>query len=373
MKRRAAPPLVPPPLDGVAHIPTPALVVDVAAVRRNHAVAIDCLRPGQILRPHFKAHKCTALLRLQGMPPMCCQTSWEAIALANAGITDIMVTNQIVDAAALEELATAAGLARVSALVDDVAHVTALDAAATRAGVAIGAIVEIDTGMRRCGVPADSDALVAIVNAIGETRFLRFAGLQAYDGHVAAVADPLARREGAGRVTAVTERAIERLRAEGIAVEMVAGGSTGHMPFLGDLSLWTDIQAGSYLLMDGAYGAYEDLAFGQALFALATVIHRSPDRIVLDIGLKQLAVDRGNPSWIGDPSAALRLSDEHTVVATAVPAPLSVGDRTWIVPRHVDPTVNLNPLLWLWDGSTAEPAAIDGRLAARPARAPAGA
>ena len=365
MSRPAAPPLMPPPLDGVARVPTPALIVDVAMARRNHALAIGLLQPGQILRPHFKAHKSTALLAVQGMSAVCCQTSWEAVALADAGVADIMVTNQIVDAKALDELAFAAGRARVSALVDDLAHVAALDAAAVRAGVTIGAIVEIDTGMRRCGVPADGDALVAIATAIGEARAIRFAGLQAYDGQIAAVADPLARREGAARTATTAAIAVDRLRSEGIAVDMVAGGSTGHMPFLNELGLWTDIQAGSYLLMDGVYAGYEDLAFGRALFALATVIHRSPDRIVLDAGLKQLAVDRGSPSWIDDPSAALRLSDEHTVVTTADSTSLRVGDRTWILPRHVDPTINLNPALWLWDSNSAFPAMVDGRMGAR--------
>lgn len=290
--------------------------------------------------------------------------------LATAGVPDIMVTNQIVDAAALEELVAAAKHAGVSALVDDIAHVTALDTAAARAGVTIGAIVEIDTGMRRCGVPADSEALIVLATAIRESRALSFAGLQAYDGHVAAIADPQSREEAAAHTTAQAALALDRLKAMGITVATVAGCSTGHMPFLGKLGLWTDIQAGSYLLMDGVYGGYVDLEFRQALFALATVIHRSPDRIVLDIGLKQLAVDRGNPSWIDDPSAVLRLSDEHAVIATAGPSPLRVGDRTWIVPRHVDPTVNLHPMLWLWDGDAVRPAAIDGRMAARKSHTP---
>lgn len=370
MNRPAVHSVVPPPLDGLAGVPTPALVVDLATARRNHAAALASLGPGQTLRPHFKAHKCTGLLSIQGMPPVCCQTSWEAVALANAGVDDIMVTNQVVDPVALDELAVTARRARISALVDDIAHVAALDDAAVRAAVTIGAIVEIETGMRRCGVPVDGDGLVDTTHAIGDSRALRFAGLQAYDGHVAAIADPHARRQAAGQTAAIAADAVERLRAAGIAVEMVAGGSTGHMPFLRELGLWTDIQAGSYLLMDGVYGAYEDLVFGQALFALATVIHRSPDRIVLDIGLKQLAVDRGSPSWIDDPSAGLRLSDEHTVVATSGAHRLRAGDRTWIVPRHVDPTVNLHPALWLWDGDRVTAAMVDGRMGVRTGRRP---
>ena len=131
------------------------------------------------------------------------------------------------------------------------------------------------------------------------------------------------------------------------------------MPFVADLDVWTDIQAGSYLLMDGTYRTYPDLPFEPALWLDATVIHRSPDRFVLDAGLKQLAVDRGAPQWSGDLEAGARLSDEHCVVMAA-PGALAVGSRTRLLPRHVDPTVSLHRTLWLADRGTATAANVDG-------------
>lgn len=344
-------------------VPTPALVVDVAAAGRNHATALSLLGDDQWLRPHFKAHKTTALAAMQGgerVRGICCQTSAEALVLAKAGFDDIMVTNQIVDAFALDELAAAARLATVSALVDDAAHVGLLEQAARKAGRGIGALIEIELGMNRCGVDPDGQGLIELAAMIRRSPELTLDGIQAYDGHVAGVADPRDRRSRAEASAATTRRAADRLRDAGHEARIVAGCSTAHMPFVAELGVWTDIQAGSYLLMDGAYGSYGDLPFEPALWLEATVIHASAGRFVLDGGLKHLAVDRGPPQWTGDMHAVTRLSDEHCVVA-APASGLSVGHRTRLLPRHVDPTVNLHQALWLVHAEEVKPVAVDGR------------
>ncbi len=245
------------------------------------------------------------------------------------------------------------------------AHVGLLEATARRAGVRFGVLVEIELGMKRCGVAPQSRDLLDLAGAIAASDVLSFKGVQAYDGHLAGVADPAVRRRGAEKSRELTELAVGRLRSNGFQVPIVAGCSTGHMPFVRDLEVWTDIQAGSYLLMDGAYADLSDLAFEKALFGLATVIHRSPERVVLDIGLKHLAVDHGNPVWTGDPSVPLRLSDEHTAVAVSPAATLAVGDRTFVLPRHVDPTINLHPALWLLENGAVSAAPVDGRMPLR--------
>lgn len=346
--------------------PSPALVVDVEAAGRNHALALSLLGKGQWLRPHFKAHKTTALAALQSGPQargFCCQTSWEALALARAGFDDIMVTNQIVDPFSLDELAAAARLCRVSALVDDVAHVRLLEQAARKAGRPIGALIEIEVGMNRCGADPRGVAVIELATMIRRSPDLTLDGIQAYDGQTAGLADPEARRAQALATAEIAQQTVDRMRSAGFEVPVVAGCSTAHMPFVAELGVWTDIQAGSYLLMDGAYGSYPDLAFEAALWLEATVIHVSAGRFVLDGGLKQLAVDRGPPQWVGDMSAALRLSDEHCVVA-ASPAGLAMGDRTRVLPRHVDPTVNLHGTVWLVRNGAARPACVDGRRGA---------
>src|SRR6266536_2426491 len=74
------------PPDVLTELPTPCLVVDVAAAERNIGRAAEFCRGRDVaLRPHFKAHKCTALMRRQlaagGCVGVTCQTSWEALTL----------------------------------------------------------------------------------------------------------------------------------------------------------------------------------------------------------------------------------------------------------------------------------------------------
>jgi D-serine deaminase-like pyridoxal phosphate-dependent protein len=346
--------------------PTPALVVDAAAAERNQAMAVSLLGKGQVLRPHFKAHKTTALARMQlagGVTGFCCQTSWEALAMARAGFDDIMLTNQVVDPTALAELVEAAKLARLSALVDAGEHVDLLARAAKSAGRAIGVLIEVETGMKRCGVEADSDALLLLAEAIAGAPGLIFDGVQAYDGHVAGTADPVARRVAAARSAAIAQTAVDRLTAMGMKPRIVAGLSTAHMPFCAELDVWTDVQAGSYLLMDGIYSGYGDLPFERALMLEGTVIHASTGRFVINGGLKQFAADRGPPQWVGDMAAPARLSDEHCVVA-AENHGLAIGDRARLQPRHLDPTINMHAALWLERDGAFERVAVDGRRTA---------
>jgi D-serine deaminase-like pyridoxal phosphate-dependent protein len=353
----------------LAAVPTPALVVDLAVARENHRQAVAALEGTRgRLRPHFKAHKCTALARIQahGAAGVSCQTTWEALALIDAGFSDVMLTNEVVDALALKELAVAARRARMTVLVDDIAQVMLLQQAASAVRATIHVLIEVDVGMRRCGVSCHSTELIAIADAIAASPDVRFDGIQAYGGHGAGVADPAARRRMVAESAELARIAVARLEAGGHAVVTVGGGSTGDVHFITDMEIWTDIQAGSYLLMDGAYGEFPDVRFAPAVFGLVTVIHSSPGRIVLDGGLKQFSVDRGPPTWPGDLAATPRLSDEHTRIDSGASPLPRVGERVLLTPRHLDPTVNLHPVLWLCEDGQVTAAPVDGRMPARP-------
>src|SRR5579859_5975288 len=150
---------------------TPCLVVDVPAASRNirRCAAFFSGQPAA-LRPHFKAHKCTTLMRQQlaagGCAGVACQTSWEALVLARAGFGDILIANQVVDAAALNEVAEAAARARLTVVVDHELQVGLLARAAARRGVPIGALVELDVGAGRCGLPFGDANLVPLAEQI---------------------------------------------------------------------------------------------------------------------------------------------------------------------------------------------------------------
>jgi D-serine deaminase-like pyridoxal phosphate-dependent protein len=124
--------------------------------------------------------------------------------------------------------------------------------------------------------------------------------------------------------------------------EIISAGGTGTY----DTNTWaTEIQAGSYALMDTAY-AKLGLPFVQALRVLATVISVSKGWVVADCGLKALGMDHGNPSIEG--AEVWYCSDEHVVFASQ--ARLRVGDRVQVLPAHVDPTVAYHERLHVVDG-----------------------
>lgn len=348
-------------------VATPAAVVDLSTAEDNHAAAQEALGPdGAVLRPHFKAHKTTALLSQQIEQPesrACAQTAWEAVVLAGAGVKDVFVTNQVVDPVSLKQLADAAAMASVTVVVDDPAHIELLGEVVAHHQLELAVAVEIDVGLGRCGVPADSPELSRLTGRILATPGLQFVGIQAYEGHAAGQADPDRRGRLVREAAHLAEAAASVVGgAVGDRPMLVGGGSTGTIQDVVASGTWSEVQAGSYLLMDATYGAFGDLPFRQALFLVTTVVHSSRDRMVVDAGLKSVAIDRGLPQPVTTGLATTRISDEHAVIECHENPPLPVGSRLLLVPGHVDPTLNLHPTLWLGSDDTSPTAVpIDGR------------
>ena len=342
-------------IEATARVGTPALVVDGAAMERNIATAASFFAGTKAkLRPHFKAHKCTELMRHQiaagSTVGVTCATAWEAEILAASGFEDILVANQVADPRALGWLVTAARHARITVCVDDVRHLELLDATGERFDV----LVEINVGQDRSGLPPGSDLLPELAAARGN---LRFRGLQGYEGHAVLKAD---REERARHVAAAGEilrRERARLEDAGVGVELLSGGGTGTYDLAAEAGVLDEVQAGSYVLMDASY-AKLGLPFEQALFCRSTVVSRQGDRVVLDAGLKALSGEYGLPPAEGITFTSL--ADEHATGTTD--RDLTVGDVVLIVPAHVDPTVNLHPALTVVaEDGTSERWPVDGR------------
>lgn len=332
-------------------IATPALVVDLGAAERNIARANDFFAGRPVtLRPHFKAHKCTELLRRQVERGVTCATAWEAEVLAATGFDDILVANQVADARGIGWLVNARRDARVTVCVDDQRHLDLL--AAT--GEQFDFLVEIDVGQNRSGLPPVSDALLAL--AAGRPG-LRFRGLQGYEGHAVLLPDRDERARAVAAAAEILDAERARLEEAGFRCELVSGGGTGTYDLSTEAGALDEIQAGSYVLMDASY-ARLGLPFEQALFCRATVVSRQGDRVVLDAGLKALSAEYGMPRADGIRIASL--ADEHATGTTD--EDLRVGDAVLLVPAHVDPTVNLHPALTVvGEGGGVERWAVDGR------------
>ncbi len=352
------------PGDAVAAIDTPALVVDLDAFERNLDLMSNAVRgSGLALRPHAKSHKCPEIARAQverDAIGICCQKVAEAEVFVDAGIRDVLVTNEIVGAGKLRRLAAIAHRATIGVLVDDAGSVAELSAAATAAGATLDVLVEVDVGAHRCGVPPGEPA-ARLATAIARAPGLRLRGIHAYHGAAQHLRTPAERCDAiaaAVRDAAASRAAIE---AAGIGCAVVTGAGTGTWQHERDSGVYTELQPGSYVFMDADYGrnalAPDQHHFEHSLFVLTTVMSVAVrSQAVVDAGLKALAFDSGPPLVYGAPGLDFRrASDEHGVVAvtdTAI-APRR-GDRLWLVPGHCDPTVNLHDWIVGVRGETVE-------------------
>lgn len=315
-------------------VATPALLVEVDAFERNVHRMADAW-PGESLRPHVKAFKSTALaheLAVAGHRTFCCATPREVEGMAAAGLGhDLLLANEVVDVRRLQAMTTGAN-ARITIAVDSPETIEA----AIRGGVP-EVLIDVSVGMPRCGCrPEDAGPLADAARTAG----LTVRGVMGYEGHLMMEAD-----DRAGKVEAAM--ALLNRAHDDVGGDVVSGGGTGTW----DVNRWvTELQAGSYTLMDTSYTA-AGVPFEQALFLWATVV--SVDRrggyATADAGLKALGMDHGNPSIAG--MAVWFCSDEHTTFSTrdgeVLPA---VGDRVRIVPAHVDPTVAYHERLLLVRG-----------------------
>ena len=313
----------------VHDLPTPALLVDADALEKN-LVTMSAALPGPRLRPHVKAHKCTALAKRQadrGHRAFCCATVREMVGMAEAGLgDDLLLANETLDARRLAPLK-----ARISVAVDSAETIAA---AAAAGGALREVLIDVNVGLPRCGCdPAAAGKLADVARSKG----LTVRGVMGYEGHVVGLPE----RETRGQLT---QQAMEMLLAahRDVGGDVVSAGGTGNFDINTSA---TEIQAGSYALMDTAYGKL-GLPFVQALWVWSTVIHVSPSYAVADCGLKSFGMDHGNPEVPG--GAVWFCSDEHLTFSPA--APLAVGERVRVIPGHIDPTIAYHERMYLVSG-----------------------
>lgn len=333
-----------------AALPTPALVLDLAALGRNIAkMAAFASARGLRLRPHAKTHKSGEIGRRQvaaGAAGLCCAKLGEAEALAAEGIADLHLSSPVVTPGAIARLAALNGrIAALSVVADHPDNIRTL-AAANAGGKTLAVFVDVDPGNHRTGV-ASPEAAVALAAAIEAADSLNLAGVQFYCGaqqHIQSFAE---------RRAAITERTdylrtvLAALRAAGHDVPVVTGGGTGTYLIDAELGVLTELQVGSYIFLDREYGECElwpgdAPVYEPALFLDATVISANhPGMVTIDAGLKALSTDAGPPVAIGGGRYAF-MGDEHgAIFSDGGPLP-GLGGRVRLQPGHCDPTVNLH-------------------------------
>ncbi len=344
---------------------TPTLLVDLTCMEANlERMACFFRSVPAKLRPHFKNHKCPDLAARQlaaGAIGMTCATLKEAECLVHHGVRSVLVANEITDGAKIRRLVDLARRAEVIVCVDNEKIVDELARTAANRHTQLSVLVDVDVGLHRCGVPP-GEAAVRMARAALQ-KGLRLRGLMGYEGQVVRKLPGPEKEQAAGAATRALVETAAALRQEGITVEILSGGGTGTYSLSGRFPGMTEIQAGSYLLMDTDYQKC-CTDFDLTLTVLTSVLSKTAgERLVVDAGLKSLSCERGIPMVKDMPGLSVRrLTAEHGIIDLKDPAaPAEVGDKIEIWVHYSDATVNLHDRLWgIRDGQVEEIFRVEG-------------
>lgn len=336
----------------IHEIPTPALLVDLDLFETNIArMAARIKESGKSLRPHAKAHKCPEIAKRQiaaGAIGVCVATVPEAELMAEAGIPGILLTSPLADPLKMARAATAASMV----VVDHPHQVTWYDEAARVSGRKLEVLVDIDVGDHRTGA-FSKDRVYSIAEQVDQAENLELRGIQAYSvvgSHAGGFEE---RQRVSKEVFAGVAQIVGTMLRRGLCCDIVSGGSTGTWEIDTQVRDLTELQAGSYVLMDMAYRK-EGLDFANSMNVLATVVSANhSDFVTVDAGFKAFSTDRGyGPEVLRHPGAAYRWGGDEFGYVDGTS--LKLGDRVRFIPPHCDPTVNLYDRIYALRGERVE-------------------
>ena len=237
------------------YLETPALVVDLDALEYNIEAGNRMLEGSKMkMRPHYKSHKCPAIAHMQinaGAKGITCSKISEAEDLIASGIEDVLIANQIVHPAKVARLAYLAKCCHLTVCVDNGDNILDLQKAASAQGATIHCLIEYEIGMKRCGVDTPED-FYELVSVIEKCPNLTFDGIQAYAGNLSHEENYQVRASESVRVEERLSALKQYVEERGTAVKEVSGASTGTIQFRKADSVYTEVQAGSYIFMDMA-------------------------------------------------------------------------------------------------------------------------
>jgi D-serine deaminase-like pyridoxal phosphate-dependent protein len=265
--------------------------------------------------------------------------------MVRGGIDDILVANEVVGEGKIRTLADLAREAHIIIAIDNAQNAEDLSSAALKAGTTLGVLIDLDVGMGRCGVRTNEAAL-HLVQHISKLRGLRFEGMMGYEGHcmLEPEADQRVRKAHAAMDKLI--ETVDFLTRAGFASKIISGGGTGTYNITGVNPRVTELQAGSYVVMD-AFHAQLVPGFPVALTVLGTVVSRQGNRVVLDSGRKAIGSELGLPSLKDIPGTTEGIAEEHLLVEVESGSPVKVGDRLEVVSGYGPTTVNLHDVYYV--------------------------
>lgn len=332
----------------ICDLATPALLLDLDVMEGNLCRMADSFRDRPVkVRPHFKNHQVVALAAAQveaGAIGITCARLSHAEALVSAGIQSVLVAREIAGESTLRRFVELSDAAPVMVIVDNAKVICDLAQIAGARAARMNVVVDVDVRLKRCGTPPE--AALSLARAVVE-KGMTFRGLMGYEGHV-----PLP--PGSEKWT-IVQAALRRLvetkaiiEAAGIPVEIVSCGGTSDYAVAAAVPGVTEIQAGSYLLMDTWYRPAAP-EFERSLTLLTTVISKTPgERIVVDAGIKVMSKDRGLPEVKGIAGLGFNaMHAEHGILDIREPGvTANVGDKIELWVQYHDGTIALHDCMY---------------------------
>ena len=345
---------------------TPALIVDIDKLKHNIADMADfAAAQGIQLRPHAKTHKTPEIGRLQleaGAVGLTVAKLSEAEVFIEAGCREILVAYPLVGEAKHRRLIELCRRANITTVVDHSDIADGLSRSTSASGLELPLLVEVDTGLNRCGVRPGAPAL-ELAHQIARLPGLRFAGLLTHEGHAQLAGAPdQVRATGLSAGEMMAETA-ELIRKSGLEVPIISVGLTATAKITATVAGVTETRPGIYVFYDRSEVLHQVVKPDRcAARVLATVATRpTSDRIILDSGTKALTSDRagvtppvtGHGYVIDHPDWEIKsLSEEHGATTIPPDDPVRIGDRVEIIPNHICPVINLFDSMFITRGDS---------------------
>ena len=350
--------------DGVFDLETPALVLHKQSFEANlEFMAKHCLSQNCALRPHAKTHKSVKVAKRQierGAVGVCCAKLGEAESLAAGGINDILLTSPIVSDRSFERLfqLIEQGV-HVQLVVDDIEVTNRLARLASKRGIAVDVLVDVDPGMHRTGICFTQ--VQELVQTIENLPMLSFSGLQVYAGNHMHIASYDERKNRTNELAARVHELKDSLESQGFQIPRISGGGTGSFDIDPATGVFSELQAGSYPFMDVQYQAIEyahskPAPFRTSLFVATRVISSNTNGMATtDAGFKAFATDDCNPilrDYSPEEAEYRFMGDEHgAVLCKSADVSFTTGDLIFAITPHCDPTINLYDYMHVIDGN----------------------
>jgi D-serine deaminase-like pyridoxal phosphate-dependent protein len=352
----------------VEDLPTPCVLVDLDVLERNIEKMAEFTKSRNCgLRPHAKSHKSPFIAKKQmdaGAVGVCCQTLIEAEAMIMNGIEHVLLTHNLASPGMIERFLSLVKNGDAKILVDGPENAEMLGKAAARRGLSVDVLVEVNVGNNKAGQEPGEPA-AKFASWISRQDGLKFRGLQCYEGNLQlSIPAFQTRKEKAMPELQKVTDTINALKHHGLVPEIVTGGGTGTYNITAGYPGITDIQPGSYIMMDRRYSEIESSGsdFEQAMTVLSTVVSAPTDtRAVIDLGWKAIGIEYEALGWGGMPKPLIHGvtyhtgGDEHGVLncERASSRPL-VGDKVKFIPAHCDTTLNLHGVFYGVRGDQVE-------------------